>query len=212
LEHLIDTKLLAEEASRQKLDASDEFKLKMAQARQEILAKAYWDHYLSSESSDAKLRQYFERNKDVFAERKVHAVHILFGLDEEGRAREVLKEALTKGNDFLELMNKHAGKGVRKGGDLGFFGRGRMLGPFEDAAFSTPKGQVHPKLVRTDFGFHIIKVLDIEGKEGPRFENKREDIARAHERDLRSDLIEKLRAKASVKINAEALRTIKFQD
>jgi PPIC-type PPIASE domain len=117
--------------------------------------------------TDEQLRQQFERDQP---NAEVHARHILFRMPADAlqpvkdsvkqRAQQVLQQARA-GVDFAKLATEHSeesGAGER-GGDLGYFGRGQMLQPFEEAAFALEKGQISD-LVETPFGIHIIKVED----------------------------------------------------
>jgi peptidyl-prolyl cis-trans isomerase C len=211
LEHVIDTTLMAEAASATKVEESEAFKRRMAEVKKEILSKMYWEQRLAEESTEAKLKAYFESHKDRFSDLKVRAAHILLPGDQEAKAQDVLKQALAKDADFTALAKLHStGPGNQKSGDLGFFGRGRMLPEFEAAAFSTPKGQVHPKLVKTDFGYHIIKVIDVQGAAPVSFADKKDDVAREVERELRMNLQSQLRTKAKVQVNSDAIKSLKF--
>ncbi len=89
--------------------------------------------------------------------KQVHAAHIL--VKEEAKARELLAK-ISGGESFSELAKKYSQcPSGKKGGDLGWFGRGQMVKPFEDACFTGQKGSVVGP-VRTDFGWHLIKVLE----------------------------------------------------
>ncbi|MFA5771116.1 MAG: peptidylprolyl isomerase [Thermoplasmata archaeon] len=89
---------------------------------------------------------------------QVKASHILVKTEQE--AREILTK-LKSGANFEEIArSKSTCPSGKKGGDLGFFGRGMMVKAFEEAAFNTPKGQTVTVPVKTQFGFHIIKVTD----------------------------------------------------
>ena len=89
--------------------------------------------------------------------KQVHAAHIL--VKGEDKARELLAK-VNAGESFSELAKKHSDcPSGKKGGDLGWFGRGQMVKEFEDAAFNGQKGAtVGP--VKTQFGFHLIKILE----------------------------------------------------
>ena len=88
---------------------------------------------------------------------KIRCAHIL--VEKESLAKEVI-EKLNKGESFARLAEQYSIDGSRKrGGDLGFFGKGMMVKEFEKAAFALKKGEVSG-LVRTEFGYHIIKRLE----------------------------------------------------
>jgi peptidyl-prolyl cis-trans isomerase D len=122
--------------------------------------------------SDEEVKSYYEENIDMFQEeRQVKARHILFKVDPESseeeeekvkeRALSVLEKARA-GEDFADLAKEYSeGPSSEQGGDLGYFPRGQMVKPFDDAAFGMKKGEISD-LVKTQFGYHIIKVEDIK--------------------------------------------------
>lgn len=88
---------------------------------------------------------------------RIRCAHIL--VEKESTAKEIL-EKLKRGESFSKLAEQYSIDGSRRrGGDLGYFGRGIMVKEFEKAAFALQKGQVSD-LVKTKFGYHIIKRLD----------------------------------------------------
>lgn len=122
--------------------------------------------------TDEEVQAYYDANKEsdprFQQEEQVKARHILIKVEEDAtqeqvqaaRSRiETLREDALSGADFAELARNNsedAGSG-QNGGDLGFFGRGRMVPPFEQAAFATAPGEISD-IVRSQFGFHVIKV------------------------------------------------------
>ncbi|HEU5209757.1 MAG TPA: peptidylprolyl isomerase [Longimicrobiales bacterium] len=128
--------------------------------------------------SDSVLQAEFQQRQP---NAQVRARHVLFRVPENATqqqrdsvialARSVREQAVT-GSDFAELARQHSQDPgtAAQGGDLGFFGRGQMVGPFEEAAFSLEPGQISD-LVETPYGFHIIKV---EERQLPDFESSRD--------------------------------------
>jgi len=137
--------------------------------------------------TDEEIKEYYEYNIDAFkVPRKVKARHILFKVGKDApeeeinkvkeRAAKVLEEA-KKGEDFAALAKKYSeGPTAKDGGDLGYFSEGQMVKPFEEAAFKLKKGEISG-LVRTDFGFHIIKVEDVQPARTKSFEEVRKQIS-----------------------------------
>lgn len=133
--------------------------------------------------SDAEIKSWYEEHKAKFQQpEERRASHILIGSEKIGkakakaRAEEVLKEVQKTPGAFAELAKKNSDDpgSAAKGGDLGFFGRGMMVKPFEDVAFKQKEGEISG-IVESDFGFHIIKVTGIHaGKEKPLAEVKGE--------------------------------------
>jgi peptidyl-prolyl cis-trans isomerase C len=123
----------------------------------------------SLEVSEEEARGFYEENAQLFTQPdQVRARHILIsteGLEgdaaAEARSRaEDLLEELGEGADFAELAQEHSeGPSAPQGGDLGLFGRGQMVAPFEEAAFALDEGEISG-IVETQFGFHIIQVTE----------------------------------------------------
>ncbi len=100
---------------------------------------------------------------------QVRARHILFKVDDPEKEAAVKKQAesvlqqIKDGADFAEMAKKHGSDGTKDtGGDLGFFGRGAMVPEFELAAFALDAGELSQELVKTQFGYHIIKTEEVQ--------------------------------------------------
>jgi len=91
--------------------------------------------------------------------KKIHACHILIKTDQEAN---VAYYDVTHGMDFGDIAKARSiCPSAKKGGDLGWFGRGKMVKEFENVAFSTNKGEIS-KPFKTQFGWHIVKVVDVQ--------------------------------------------------
>lgn len=133
--------------------------------------------------TDAEIKAWYDGHKDRFLQAEERrASHILLASDKHGKdkakskAEELLKEIQKNPAAFADLAKKNSDDpgSASKGGDLGFFGRGMMVKPFEDAAFSQKEGDISG-VVESDFGFHIIKVTGIHAaKEKPLVEVRAE--------------------------------------
>ncbi|WP_100398195.1 peptidylprolyl isomerase [Bacillus sp. FJAT-44742] len=149
--------------------------------------------------SDEAKQEYFEENEEDLAE--VRARHILVESEEEA---DELYEELQEGADFEELATEHSidpGSGAQ-GGDLGFFSRGEMVEEFEETAFSLEEGEISEP-VESDFGFHIIEV--IEKRES--FEELEEQIEEALiQQEARSpeEVMEEIMADAEINVQNPA--------
>jgi peptidyl-prolyl cis-trans isomerase C len=207
LDHVIDARLLAKEAEAEGIDKSPEFAAALDDARASILAGLVTKAKLAEATTDAKLKAVFTADPARFSKKQVKASHII--LADAAQAQQVLAEALAPGADFEALAKQRStGPSATRGGDLGWIERGRMVPEFEAAAFATPKGKVYPKLVKTQFGWHVIKVDDVRGDEPVAFDDVKDRIREQVEHDVKETLIQALRAKAKVAVDEEALRRI----
>jgi peptidyl-prolyl cis-trans isomerase D len=170
--------------------------------------------------SDREIQRFYEENSDRFSTpEQVKASHILFKTgpdkDEEAvrkKAEEVLAQAKA-GADFAELARKYSEDTTTadKGGDLGLFSRRQMVPEFEDAAFSLPEGAVSD-LVRTNFGFHIIKVTEHKAPFTQPLDAVKEEVRATIAQQKAQDEMEKAVASASEKLRAsESVDTLSAQ-
>lgn len=151
--------------------------------------------------AEADVRSYYEQNKARYgADEQRRASHILVtaeGSDKAAarkRAEELLAQVRAKPGEFEKLAREHSKDpgSAAAGGDLGFFGKGMMVKPFEEAVFRMKPGEVSD-VVESDFGFHIIKVTEVKAAEVKPFEQVRADI----ERDLKTQQAQQAFAKAA---------------
>ena len=125
--------------------------------------------------TEENIKTYFEENKETFDQKKqVKASHIL--VENEKTANDILKK-LSDGEDFAKLAKDYSTDVVTKedGGDLGFFSSGQMDEEFEKAAFALDVGETS-KLVKTEYGYHIIKVEDKKDAKEAKYEEHKNKI------------------------------------
>jgi peptidyl-prolyl cis-trans isomerase C len=151
-------------------DPAVRYRLKMAEKDVLILAaREKYAQEVDLPSFDALAKERYLLDKDKYAvKEKIKASHIFFDANNERLKEEKLPEAeailerLRNGEDFEKLAKEYSkDSSATKGGDLGWFTRGRMVKPFEDVAFSLDVGEISD-VVQTEFGLHIIKLVDRE--------------------------------------------------
>jgi peptidyl-prolyl cis-trans isomerase C len=153
--------------------------------------------------TEADARTIFdERIGKVEPEEEVHARHIL--VESEAEAKEVA-ERLNKGEDFAALAKEKSKDTNAEGGDLGFFSRGQMLKPFEDAAFALDVGKISEP-VQTQFGWHIIKVEEKRKRPLPSFDEVKEAIMGQLVQQKAQEVITGLRNEAEIEIVDPSLK------
>lgn len=157
--------------------------------------------------TDDELLEYYNKNKEMFFEpEKVHAQHILVNTKEE--AEEILLQLKEGVIDFSELAKeKSVGPSAKNGGDLGFFARGQMvkeLKEFEDAAFSLKPSEIS-NILKTTFGYHIIKCIEKKEAHQNTFKEAEEKISNIlryqKEVEVTKTLLSNLKADANITIN-----------
>ena len=156
LAFLIDMKIVSKAAEDKKVADGDEFKRRLAFARNRLLM----DQLLANEgkaatTDEAMKKVYDDAAKQISGEQEVHARHILVETEDEAKA---VEEELKKGADFAELAKKKSkDPGASDGGDLGFFTKDQMVPEFSAVAFALEPGKISDP-VKTQFGWHVIKV------------------------------------------------------
>ncbi len=197
LQFVIENELMASAGAENNLDKADTFNERVKYHTRRALRDAYFDASITGAVTDADAKKiYDEKIANMKPEQEVHARHILVESEEE--AKEV-KERLKKGEDFAALAKEKSKDTNAEGGDLGFFTRGQMLKPFEDAAFALDIGELSDP-VQTQFGWHIIKVEEKRDQELPSFEEVKEAILTQLVAQKAQVVITGLRDAASIEI------------
>ena len=192
LDRIISSKLVVADARKNKADADAAFKKRMAFVEEQVLQAHWLDKELAKRVTPEKMQErYQEKLKSMPAEEEVHARHILVATEQE--AKDLLAE-LKKGTAFDKLAREKSTDKASgsEGGDLGWFKRTDMVKEFADAAFNLKKGELSDTPVKTQFGYHVIKVEDRRQAPPPSFEELgeqiREELARETEQHYRDQL------------------------
>jgi len=196
LAFLIDMKIVAKAAEAKKIEDRDDFKARLAFTRNRLLM----DNLLAAAgkaatTEEAMKKVYDEAAKQIEGEQEVHARHILVETEDEAKA---IEAELKKGADFAELAKKKSkDPGASDGGDLGFFTKDQMVPEFSAAAFSLEPGKISDP-VKTQFGWHIIKVEEKRNRKAPDFEQVKGQIETYVTRKAQAEYVAKLRESAKV--------------
>ena len=173
LQYVIENELMAEAAEKDGLDKAANFPDRAKYHHRRALRDAFFDMSITNGVSDDAAKKIFdEKIGSVKPEQEIHARHILVPTEEEAKK---VAERIKNGEDFATLAKEVSKDTNAEGGDLGFFTRGQMLKPFEDAAFALDVGQVSAP-VQTQFGWHIIKVEEKRDQKLPTFDQVKEAI------------------------------------
>lgn len=166
---LVTMQAFTEAAKADKLGDTPEFQQKMELMQQSVLQQAYIDKTIMTPIPESELKaRYAKEAAAIPQETEIHAEHILVKTQKE--AEDIIKQ-LDKGANFEKLAKEKSIDGTASlGGDLGYFTQGQMVDSFDKAAFALKKGQFTKQPVHTQFGWHIIKVLDIRKKQPPSFD------------------------------------------
>jgi peptidyl-prolyl cis-trans isomerase C len=204
VQFMADMILVSKAAEEKKLGDTPEFKKKLAFARNKALMEALLiSTGKEALTDDAMHKVYDEAVKQMGEEKEVHARHILFraaagdekaSKEAEDKVKAVIVR-LNKGEDFAKLASEltEDPSGKANGGDLGFFSKEQMVPEFSDTAFSLEKGKISGP-VKTQFGWHVIKVEETRVKPQPKFEEVKPQIEQYVTRKAQAEMVTKLRA------------------
>lgn len=222
LKQIVQSMVISDLAKKKGFDKKADVKEQLKLFSDSFLANEYLKKEVASKItvSDDDMKLYYDGHKDEFkTPETVRARHILVRVDtsasesDKKKAKEKAEDILIKiksGEDFVKLasdMSDDPGS-KSKGGDLGFFSRGRMIKPFEDTAFSLKPGEVS-NVIETQFGYHIIKVEEKKDEAIETFDAVKERINQKLLQDQTkskvTDFIEKAMKDAKVEMHPEAI-------
>ncbi len=199
IEIMVNMELLAKAGKEEKLDETDEFARRLDQLKTRALRNFYIRKIIHPQITQEKMQErYVEYLARFEPHTEIRARHIL--LEKEDEAKAVIKE-LDGGKDFAELAKeKSTGPSGPNGGDLGFFGPDQMVAPFQEAASKLEAGAYSKQPVKTQFGWHVIKVEETRQTKAPAYEQVQAEIGNALFNEMFAERISELRKEAKINI------------
>lgn len=195
LDFLVDEQLVVQKAQADKLAETPEFSKKLAYLRDKALMEILLGNVAKSAATEAAIKQtYEEAAKNQKPDTEYHAHHILVATEDDA------KKALTRvkgGEDFGKVADEVSKDPGSKGGDLGWFTRDRMVPEFGDAVAKMKPGQISDP-IKSQFGWHIVKLDESRPKTFPPLDQVRDQVARYVVQKAQSELVLKLRENAKI--------------
>ncbi len=197
-EELVNREVLAQAAAKRGLDKNPDIAAQMEMARQAVLVRALFEAEVKANPiTDAQLQQQYEQFKVSMGTNEYKVKHIL--VDKEDDAKRIISE-LSRGGDFAKLAkDKSKDPGSKdNGGDLDWGPSARYVKPFADAVTSQPKGKISAAPVKSDFGYHIIRVDDVRALKVPEFAEMKDQFRQRAQQQQIQKMVMDLRSKAKV--------------
>ena len=209
LDQMISEKLLIQEAKEKKFEEDEKIAEQIKKTTEQILVQALIQREILDKIkvNDEEVLEYYEQNKDSFTEKEqVHLYNILLETEED--AQNVL-EQLKAGGDFSEITKtKSTGPSAAQGGDMGFISKGSTIPEIDEAVFALKVGEL-TDIIKSDYGFHILKVTEKKPESTKTLEEAKEDIMQTllpeKQKEAFDNLLKELKSKVEVEINEEAL-------
>jgi peptidyl-prolyl cis-trans isomerase C len=200
LDNLIATRVVSDAARKAKVQDQAEVKRRLVFAQDQVLAQIYVGELVKKGMSDQKLKAAYDKYvKDAPPREEVKARHILVPTEAEAKA---VIEQLKKGADFATLAKEKSTDPAAKtsGGDLGWFTKEQMVPEFADAAFKLKKDELTDTPVKTQFGWHVIKVEDRRTATAPTFEQAKPQLSEIVAREIVAEKMQELKASAKIEL------------
>ena len=200
LNRYIGLKLLGDKGRAENLAEDPEVKKLMSDYETQAIRQVYVTRYLDQQVTEEKVKARYEKNlKDNPPPEEVRAAHILLKTEDEAKA---VIEQLKGGADFAAVAKEKSedkGSGAN-GGELGWFAKDVMVKEFADAAFAMKQGDVSEAPVKSQFGFHVIKLEERRTQPAPSLDSQRDQIRAQLSEEVVQALVTQLRKDAKVEI------------
>jgi peptidyl-prolyl cis-trans isomerase C len=197
-DEVIAREIFIQEAQKQGLDATDDFKTQMELARQTLLIRELFGNYQKANPvSDVEVKAEYDKFVAANSGKEYRAHHIL--VEKEDQAKAIIAQ-LKKGGKFEEIAKKSSkdlGSGA-KGGDLDWAGAGNYVAEFSAALTKLAKGKTTDVPVKTQFGYHVIRLDDVRDAQLPKFDDVKPQISQQLLQQKMGKYQEELRAKAKI--------------
>lgn len=201
-EKLIIEEIVAQEAIKKGMDKLADVITQIDLARQTILIRAYLQDFIKNNAlGDDVLKAEYDKIKSQMGDKEYHARHIL--VEKETEAKDIIAK-LKKGEKFEKLAEKSKDPGSKAtGGDLGWAAPANFVPEFSAAMTKLQKGQYTTEPVKSQFGWHIIKLEDSRTMQAPPFDEVKQNLRQRAQQQQIDKMISDLRAKAKVEETAE---------
>jgi peptidyl-prolyl cis-trans isomerase C len=215
LDRLIVKRLLLREAKKEKVDNEKDFQEKLTDIKEQLLMESLLKKKINvdSKTTDVDLKKYYDTHKEDFKrEKEINTRHILLKTEEEAKQ---IQSRLLKGEDFVELAKQYSIDPNAKttGGEIGFHPKGTLLPEYEGTAFKLSKTGQISGIVKTQFGYHIIRLEGMKAPSYVPFEEVKDFIKQKISQEKQKELLEKyiedLKKTAKITINEELLKAEK---
>ena len=198
LQKMIATKIVSQKGYAEGLQNDKGVKDRVKDLEAQVVAEAYVHKQIEPKITEAKIKERYDQLATKFKPQdEVRARHILLKTEDE--ANDVIKQ-LKGGADFAKLAedkSKDTGS-AKQGGDLGYFVHDAMVKAFADAAFGMKVGEVSDKPIKTEFGYHVIKVEDKRKSSPPPIAEVKDQIGSQLGQELTNEEVKGLEAKAKI--------------
>ncbi len=197
-DELVNREIIAQAASKRGLDKNPDIAAQMEMARQAVLVRALFeDEVKKNPITDAQLEAQYQQFKGSMGSNEYKVRHIL--VDKEDDAKAIIAE-LNKGGDFAKIAkDKSKDPGSKdNGGDLDWGPSARYVKPFADSVTGMQKGQTTPAPVKTDFGYHVIRLEDVRPLQVPPFAELKEQFRQRAQQQQIQKFVMDLRQRAKV--------------
>jgi len=197
-DEVIAREIFIQEAQKQGLESTEDFKVQLELARQTLLIRELFNNYQKNNAvSDADIKAEYDKFAAANSGKEYHVHHIL--VEKESEAKAIIAQ-LKKGGKFDEIAKKSSkdpGSGA-KGGDLDWANPKNFVAEFSDAMVKLGKGKTTETPVKTQFGYHIIRVDDVRDAQLPKFDDVKPQIGQQLLQQKMAKYQEELRAKAKI--------------
>jgi len=197
-EHLIGLEVVAQAAQKKGLEKKADFQTRLELARQTMLVNAYLQDYVKAHPvSEADVKADYEKVKAQMGDKEYKARHILVDKEEDAKA---IIAKLDKGEKIEDLAKQSKDPGSKdKGGDLGWANPAGFVKPFAEALTKLEKGKYTAAPVKTDFGYHVIKLEDSRPLKFPTLDEAKGQIKQRLEKMSIDRHVAELRSKVTIK-------------
>ncbi len=210
LDQIISEKLLIQEAKNRGLEQDKDVLEQIKNTTEQILVQSLIEKEIIGKVKvdDQEALTYYEANKDNFiTKEQVYLYNIL--VETEEVAKDIL-EKLKAGGDFIEIAKeKSTGPSAAQGGDLGYISKGDLIPEIENVVFALEIGNISD-IIKSEYGFHILKVTDKKPEVLKTFEEVKEEIVKTllstKQKEAFDNLLEELKSQVTIEINEEALK------